>query len=745
MQLKHLYEFGPFRINEAERVLLREDEVVPLPPKAFELLLVLVQRTGHVLSKDELMSRVWPDSIVEEANLSHNIYRLREALGAKESGERYIETIPRRGYRFVDPVRMRDDPPVELIVAEHTRAHIVIEEEETVTANGDSAPRPTTVTERRSVTDRKKRFWSARKTVPLAVGLTIVLGGALWWQRERFYVTRAGTATPPQAPRLVPLTTFPDEELGPALSPDGKMVAYAWKGGTPDRMNIYVQQIGGGNPIRLTSYAGRDGAPAWSSDGQSIVFARGSTEPGMAGIYLVPAFGGRERQLLAATCNGLDWSADGRYVVFTAVDPEAKVASLGVLTVDDLSVRKLTAPSGVVNGDVKPAISPDGHSVAFVRSAEETAELYVVPFAGGEPRQLTFEKRRIDSVTWTLDGRELIFASNRGGIYELWRMPAEGGEAVRVTGAGPDAHEPSVTRAGNRLAYAQQSIDTNIWRVPIGGREAGDSRVKLIASSRRDENPRLSPDGNKLAFESNRSGAREIWISNSDGGDPAQLTSYRGPITSNPRWSPDSRRLAFDSRPDGYAAIFVVGAEGGSPHQVTPAGQDCLAPSWSHDGQWLYFGSNRDGSWQIWKVSVAGGPLTQVTQSGGYEAVESPDGKFVYYNKFGFYTVGVFRLPVDGGPETMVLDLPQLGSFSDWAVTDEGIYYIHRYDAPGKLTTSFSVDFLNFATRQTTVVAKLDHDPTSNPGLSISPDGRSLIYSIDDYRIFDLMLIENFR
>ena len=129
-----IYEFGPFRVDESERLLLRGEDVVPLTPKAFEMLLVLVQSSGHVFTKEELMKRVWPDSFVEEANLSHNVYKLREALGDGRNGERYIETMPRRGYRFVAKVTGVSDGGVDLIVEEHSRARILIEEDNSANA-----------------------------------------------------------------------------------------------------------------------------------------------------------------------------------------------------------------------------------------------------------------------------------------------------------------------------------------------------------------------------------------------------------------------------------------------------------------------------------------------------------------------------------------------------------------------------------------------------------------------------------
>src|SRR4051812_40231122 len=128
---KHCYDFGPYRVDANERLLRCGDQVVPITPKAFEMLLVLLKDSGHVITKDELMKRVWPDTVVEEANLSHNIYKLREALGEGRNGEKYIETVPRRGYRFVAKVRELGEQTADLIVAEHTRAQLVVEEDDT--------------------------------------------------------------------------------------------------------------------------------------------------------------------------------------------------------------------------------------------------------------------------------------------------------------------------------------------------------------------------------------------------------------------------------------------------------------------------------------------------------------------------------------------------------------------------------------------------------------------------------------
>jgi Tol biopolymer transport system component len=246
-------------------------------------------------------------------------------------------------------------------------------------------------------------------------------------------------------------------------------------------------------------------------------------------------------------------------------------------------------------------------------------------------------------------------------------------------------------------------------------------------------------------FESNRSGSREIWTCKIDGSDQNQLTTFNGPYTGNPRWSPDGRQIAFDSSPEGHPHIYLISAEGGQPRQVTGGESNEVVPTWSRDGEWIYFASNRGGQWQVWKISAAGGNPSQVTRDGGYELVEANDSKSLYYNKYGLGSVGLFQSSLNAGSERQILGLPQLMSLGDWLSTREGIYFIERYRESGKPANPVTIKFLDFETGQKKVIATLPHDPTSNPGLNLTPDGRWLIYSIDDYRTFDIMLVDNFH
>jgi Tol biopolymer transport system component len=189
----------------------------------------------------------------------------------------------------------------------------------------------------------------------------------------------------------------------------------------------------------------------------------------------------------------------------------------------------------------------------------------------------------------------------------------------------------------------------------------------LISSSKTDSAPRYAPEGNKVVFRSDRSGSFEIWACEADGSNPVPLTNLGGPQAGSACWSPDGKQIAFDARPEGNPDIFVISAGGGRPRRISEDPAEDIAPSWSRDGRWIYFESNRSGSLQIWKMPADGGEARQVTKDGGSVAYESTDGKFLYYTK-GRNVVGIWRVPVEGGEETLVLNTHKAGYWRAWTV-----------------------------------------------------------------------------
>ncbi|HKP10853.1 MAG TPA: DPP IV N-terminal domain-containing protein, partial [Blastocatellia bacterium] len=531
-------------------------------------------------------------------------------------------------------------------------------------------------------------------------------------------------------------TTYPGIEEYPAFSPDGNQIAFVWDN------HVYVKIIGTEEPLRLTSETGVYRTPVWSPDGRYVAFIRNSG--GQNVIVKVPALGGPEIRLAAIGPDGwgLSWSPDGKKIAVSDKDSPEERYGIFLLSLESGERQRLTRPDGAY--DDRPVFSPDGRAVAFTRIAGGSqSDLFLVSAEGGEPARLTFDNRLIRGLTWTADGEEIVFSSDRAGPASLWKVRLTGGEPERVSAAGQYARTPIISRAGNRLAYVEAFDDTNIRRIEMpasAARTSAGSPVSptpLISSTRLDHSPQISPDGKKIVFISDRSGREAIWVCDSDGANAIQLESgYR---SGTPRWSPDGRYIAFDARKEETSDVYVVSAQGGTPRRLTGEVFDELMPSWSRDGQWIYFCSNRSGGREIWKIPAEGGQCAQVTRDGGFEGFESPDGKSIYYTK-GRGPGGFYKLPVEGGREVEIPQLANAGRWRYWAVGTEGIYFVAE---AGR--RQWAIKLFSFASGKVKHVVVLNAPPTEGPpGLAVSPGGRWILYTQNDRRVSDIVLVENF-
>ena len=525
------------------------------------------------------------------------------------------------------------------------------------------------------VPKRSRTGFYAAVTAVIAVALGLAAWLGVW----------SPTGREPQAPlRSVPLTSDPGLELHPTFSPDGNQVAFAWDGENRDNTDIYVKLVTGGRPLRLTTNPAVDSRPAWSPDGSQIAFFRRSE--GSGGIFLVPPIGGIERRLAESPhlrgerFSGLSWSPDGKFLaVSDRTSPEEPFA-IFLVSVETGEKRRLTSPPAQSLADHSPALSPDGRTLAFIRQSALVGDIYLVQVAEDETRRLTFNGQP-RYLAWTPNGREIVFSSAPGGLSNssLWRISSFGGMPELLSGTGGDAISPAISRRGTRLIYSRRTMDTNIWRLELSGLTTNRNRpTRLIASTHTDWFPQISPDGDRIAFESTRSGSPEVWVCDRDGRRPVQLTSFVDVNAGTPYWSPDGRWIAFDARPDGNGDIYVISADGGSPRRLTTEGSQEMIPSWSRDGKWIYFSSDRTGIFQVWKAPAAGGEAVQVTKKGGNGAFESPDGKFVFYAKpegSPGDPTAVWRVPAEGGEEVAVLDSPRPVNGLAWAVVEQGILF----------------------------------------------------------------------
>lgn len=576
--------------------------------------------------------------------------------------------------------------------------------------------------------------------------LASVILGIVWFRSPR-RAPRQDTA----ALVIKPFTTYPGNEIHPALSPDGRQIAFCWNGEHEDNYDIYVKLVDAGAPLRLTTDPGNDEYPVWSPDGRYIAFTRHSGEA--FSFHIVPALGGPERKIADAFParnelfpRYLDWSPDGKFLAISDKSKPDEPFSLWLLSLENGSRRRLTSPPAGSVGDTAPAFSPDGNTVAFIRTPSAAVrQIQFVPISGGEPRSLPLRDLRYPrQPSWTADGRDIVFSAERAGVLRVWRAAISGSTLASVPTTGDSPEYPSVSRQANRLAYQKSSANVNIWKIEASLNVRERTPVKLISSTQIDSSPQYSPDGAKVVFSSNRSGSFEIWIADNQGHDGVQLTFFNGPLAGTPRWSPDSTLIAFDSRPEGNPDIYVVKADGGPPRRLTTEPSEDIVPAWSRDGRWLYFCSNRTGAQQIWKIRPEGGAAVQVTRNGGFEAQESVDGQTLYYSK-GRGVPGLWKVPVTGGEEVPVLE--SLNGRS-WVVVSDGIYVMEPAEVGEKLRPGqpYVIRFLDFRTGKKSLVYALQKSPYNpTPGISVSPDRKWILFQQIDENNSDIMLADNFR
>ena len=744
--------FGPFEVDLHTHELWKFGTRIKLVGQPFEILAVLLSKPGELVTREELRTRLWPGDTFVDFNhgLNAAVNKLREALSDSAENPRYVETLPRRGYRFIATVEWVGARPV---VPEAASPKL----ETPVPIEILSAPRTEfTFSEAAPVTEAPRPSAAFNYLLGACLLFTLFLAAALLFRTSSSF--GAGSPVRSMVEHTRPLLAVSDTDT-PAFSPDGNSVAFYRQHSPSGESGIYVTAVGSEQLMQLTSNDD-DRYPVWSPDGRWIAFTRASHQT--YSIHLVAADGGGEQkrkaeQKVAATSAAfkltssgtverelptggvtpshgeLDWSPDGKYIAF------AGQSGIYLLSLEDSTVRRITAPPSTVE-DWGPSFSPDGQKVMFVRNREIGApdEIRATPITGGEGVHLFSERGRISSAPqWSFDGRAVIFSSNRSGHPALYRVSLDAPDsAVEIKEAGSPAWNPTVSRHGYRMVYERLLRSVSIWQMNLNARR--DKRPYLTVSSTSDTDqgpgPQFSPDGKRLAYMSDRSGTMEIWISNSDGSNGFQLSAVGGAGT--PRWSPDSLSVAFDVATTSGSKIVTMNLHRGAPLTLTPDAFHSVCPSWSHDGKWVYFGSSRSGDWQVWKVAATGGAPVQVTQHGGHAALESPDGKYVYYAKTPQAEPEIWRVPVNGGAE-VPLPLVHPGTWASWQIVKDGILFVGP-----SLGHQAVLSFYDFARQRTTTVTVLNRVPF---WLGATSDGRTVAFDQPGQEQAQTMLVENFR
>ena len=719
--------FDSFNVDLSSGELFRSGALVPIQDQPLQVLRLLLQAEGKVVTREQLRAALWPrDTFVDfEHGVNTAVKKLRQALEDSAERPKFVETLPKIGYRFIAPVQWVPDeshndplPRVVPIAPPGPKAvpHVPASEE------GSPATR-----------------WRLRFALP-AVGLLILTAIGTYLLRPR------PPHSQPDILTVVPFTTFPGFEIAPKFSPDGNQVVFSWFGYEKDyQFDLYIKQVGQERVVQLTHHPAIFLASAWSPDGRFIAFKR-EAEPEASGVYIISALGGSERKLASIKPFGgpeaitVSWSSDSRWVAFSEASSPHEIASspehysIHLVNIETYEERTLHAPARECVDTLHPAFSPDGKYLASMCVLTEGVfRIYVQSPDGTRPREVTDVKSSggFADLDWAADSRSLIYAAD----LHLWRVPLAGGRPEKLLFA-QDAESVSLARTGNRLVYAQVRHPGSIWQLELAGRTkpAGPAR-KLISSSLGEGYARVSPSGKFIAFQSRRSGSPEVWVCDRDGSNPVQLTSFGGAQIGPPSWSPDSSRIVFDVRVADKPELYIVNMDGGPPKQFSTSTPNASYPFWSADGHSIYFSTEPPSA--IWKAPVAGGKAVRLTGEGedGSTPQEAVDEKRVYFYKVEAGHTHVWSASVNGGDEHPVAGMP---ADVGWALASGGIYFVAG--AP----RHFSINYFDFARQQVKKISGL-------PGLftfwgpTLSSDGRAFLVSGIEHSEGDIFLVEGFR
>ncbi|MEM6645819.1 MAG: winged helix-turn-helix domain-containing protein [Bacteroidota bacterium] len=697
MELTRLPFDQPFRLHNwvvhplANTITKGKGEITSVEPRVMAVLTYLAHHSGQVVLRETLLDAVWEGVVVNEDALTRAISELRKLLGDDPRRPAVIETIRGRGYRLIAPVVFGDaEPPL-----------------------AESSHTPDAV---RMVAPSARALRLGWLVGGALVVVVLLAGAAIAFRDPVPTVVQA----PPEA--ATPFTTYPGREIDPVVSPEGARVAFAWNEDGDD-FNLYVKQTSREKPLQLTQTPGFEGAPAWSPDGSEIAFFQGSGE---AGIYSIPSMGGPARLLhpLPYGIESMDWSPDGETIVFAAPIESGGPNRMQRLDLRSGKAQLFVSTDEPMAFDRSPRFSPDGQRIAFVRGIlGNTRRAYLADVATGELVSYAGAPAPARDLDWK-DDRTLVLASYRSGTFDLWKHDIENGEVAWLPSRGEWTHAPSVAALTGTMVYQDLYFEKDIWRIRLdgpGGNVLGTE--PLVVSTWLDCEAQLSPGQDRLVFVSSRSGTMELWVSEADGSEPAQLTDFGGPFVGYPRWSPDGTQIAFSSAPDGPAGVFVMADNGRRALQVSPTDWNTRFSGWTPDGEGVYFSAQGEAGWALWRVSTDGGQPVKVSQHQVLNAAVTPDGSTLYFTRVD--VPGLWRSAFVGGQtgegaEVVLPDIPISGAY-DWVLSERGIYALSRR-AEGTFVIYYDLESEGIQTISEVI-------RIANPSLSVSADGSTLLYA----------------
>lgn len=678
----HLYAFDSFLVDPLKRTILCDERPLRLTPKAFDILLAFLENKGEAIDKNELMNKVWPDTVVEENNLTRNISSLRKALGETPTEHRYIVTIPGHGYSFVANVKRLPYPSTDVVVARHTRSQIVIEETRSNSTNADASQ----TVQKVSLVHRPGGLIRIHKRLALvaaAVILVAVSAGALWLYNSIFQET--SDASEPFQKMKPSKFTASGNAIAAAISRDGEYVAYVVDEGGPQ--SVWLRRTSSEGKTRIVEPSDVDyWGLTFTPDGEYLYFVAWERNKTDAALYRVPSLGGISPQrLLNNVGTRVTFSPDGKMLAFANDTSTKGESSLVIAASDGSQERELVA---VTNPDFfsshphsGPAWSPDGQTLvsAYGSTGQRTLVQVRIVDAAIEP-VTSHIWQDIGQVEWLSDGKGLVVVAkdNASAANQFWHVSYPGGEVKRITNDLLDYRGVSVAAISDTLVTVQRDTVTNLWIVPGGE----NGLAKQITNHKVGEFFSWTAD-NKIVYSSNISGKSELWIMHPDGTGAKQLT-INGNVRGSISVSHDGRYVIFASNRSGTYHIWRMNTDGSNPIQLTDGGGERYSHL-SPDGKWVVYRQGYDWGVKstIWKVSIDGGEPVQITNEMSLQPSVSPDGRMIAYFYMDANAWGLAIVPFEGGEPLKRFRIPPSVSSRIVRWTPDGTDLAYINDSEG--------------------------------------------------------------